>query len=182
MNRIRAFAAALVAPVILASPAVAQDDDGLSDLVATWIDNQMPDLDPVVFDYGNACITPLVLALPDQSKELIAEIGDMDRGLNEVQAANPEDLETFLPALQICVETLFIAETISWWVDAEYDDIDAEERAETITCFIGVVEPLSTAAKQFLFTAADFEEGVEALLESDLEVDEGFEDAVEACD
>lgn len=181
--KIKHFPAALFAAALLATPAAAQNpDDIMPELVAIWIDNQMPGLSPAVSEYGNGCITPIALALPDRAKRAIATAGDMQRGIDEVERAGPDDLEVFLPALQVCVETLFVGEQISWWVAAEYDDEDAETQASRIACFIAAVEPLSTEAKQYLFTAADFEEGVELLLEEDPDLAPGFEDAVEACD
>ena len=75
------------------------------------------------------------------------------------------------------METLIIGELIQEWAAIELPD-----EVDTATvCFMDVVRPLDTDAKQIIVFGEDFEDGIEALLEERPDLAD-LEDQLEACD
>ncbi len=170
--------AAAAAASLFATAAFAQaTDDELTALVAAWVGGEGGYSEGIFRDYGIACLLPGVIAMPDAAKAMLVQAGGMEAGLTQMEEEDPNTLNAFLPLVQECVETLIIGEQIQEWAMIELPD---EVEAATV-CFMDVVRPLDTDAKQIIVLGEDFEDGIEALLEERPELAD-LENQLEACD
>jgi len=165
LAHIRKFLAATLAGTIVASAAFAQvTDDQITAMVGDWLDTYAGDFTPVVQDYGAQCVTPALIALPETAKQTIADAGGIENGLTALQSSDPDTLNAFLPTLQQCVDTMYLGEQIWTWVDGYYLLNDEADKADKATCLMDAVRPLSSEAKQTIFTADDFATGVQNVM------------------
>lgn len=171
------LAAAAAATLFVTSAFAQATDDELTALLAAWVGGEGGYDEGIFRDYGIACLLPGVLAMPDAAKATLVEAGGMEAGLTQIETADPETLNIFLPLVQECVETLIIGEQIQAWATIELPD-----EVETVTvCMMDAIRPLDTDAKQIIVLGEDFEDGIEALLEERTDLAD-LENQIEACD
>lgn len=165
MAHIRKFLAATFAATFAVSTAVAQvTDDQVTTLVEDWLNTYASDFTQVVKDYGAQCIAPGIVAMPETAKQTIADAGGIENGLTALQTADPETLNAFLPALQECVDTMYVGEQIWAWVDDYYVLDDEAAKIERAVCLMNVVRPLPSDVKQTIFAAEDFATGIQDVM------------------
>jgi hypothetical protein len=188
MTFLRTLAAATVAGVMLVPPAFAQatTDEQIATLVQTWITEQAADMDPVSQEYGVGCLTPLVQALPEATKQVFITAGGMDPGIARLETTDQAAHAALLPMLQQCIEAMLVGETIVPWVQSTETQRTPDEQKLAAFCVMDAIKPLTTEQKQTLYLAAivpdaDFEDGLDALITADPTLEAPLQAAIEPC-
>ncbi|MCW5717754.1 MAG: hypothetical protein KIS68_07990 [Bauldia sp.] len=188
MTLVRTFAAATAAAVLIAPQAYAQatTDEQIATIVLTWIAEEAADMDPVAQEYGVGCLTPLVQALAEPTKLVIIAAGGMEAGIVEIEATDAATYDTMFPPLQLCIEAMFVGETIWPWVQVMEATRPLDEQKLAAFCVMDAIKPLTTEQKQTLYLAAvapdaDFEDGLDALVLADPTLEPMLQAAIEPC-
>lgn len=187
MTFLRTLAAAAAASVLLAPQAFAQTvDEQIAVLVQTWIAEEAADMDPVAQEYGVGCLTPLVQGLAEPTKQVIINAGGMEAGIAQIEATDATVYGTMFPPLQMCIEAMFVGETIVPWVAVIEAGKTPDEQKLAAFCVMDAIKPLTTQQKQTLYLAAigtdaDFEDGLDALVTAFPETEAMLQAGIEPC-
>jgi len=188
MTFLRTLVAAAAAGVLLAPPAFAQatTDEQIATIVQTWIAVEAADMHPVAQEYGVGCLTPLVQALDEPTKQLIIAAGGMEEGIVQLENTDATAFDRMFPPLQQCIEAMFVGETIWPWVQVMESARPLDEQKLAAFCVMDAIRPLTTEQKQTLYLAAvapdaDFEDGVNALVMMDPTLEPMLMAGIEPC-
>jgi hypothetical protein len=188
MTFLRTLAAAAAAGAVLVPPAFAQatTDEQIAALVQTWIAEGAADMAPVVQEYGVGCLTPLVQALPEATKQIFITAGGMEPGIAQFETADATTYATVFPTLQQCIEAMFLGETVWPWVQTTETNRTRDEQKVAAFCVLDAIRTLTTEQKQTLYLAAiapdaDFEDGLDALVTADPTLEAPLQAGIEPC-
>jgi hypothetical protein len=188
MTFLRTLAAAAAAGVLLVPQAFAQatTDEQIATIVQTWVAEEAGDMDPVVQEYGIGCLTPLVQAQAEPTRQLIIAAGGMEEGIAQLEATDATTYATMFPPLQQCIEAMFVGETIWPWVQVMEATRTPDEQKLAAFCVMDAIKPLTTEQKQTLYLAAvapdaDFEDGLDALVTADPTLEPMLQAGIEPC-
>ncbi|MGV8841534.1 MAG: hypothetical protein ACWA6X_14680 [Bauldia sp.] len=187
MPFLRTLAAAAAASVVLVPQAFAQTvDEQVATLVQTWIAEEAADMDPVAQEYGVYCLTPIVQGFAEPAKQIIINAGGMEAGIAQIETTDATLYGVIFPPLQLCIEAMFVGETIVPWVAATETGRTPEEQKAAAFCVMDAVKPLTTQQKQTLYLAAvgtdaDFEDGLDALVKAFPETEAMLQAGIEPC-
>lgn len=163
--RLIAAAGALAGLAIVPASAQLALNATVIDIVRDW--TASTELPEPVMAFGEACLLPELTALPEETKQIIIDAGNLDDGVDE---ADLYDL------VQACIETMLVGEQIWAWLGDE-----GEADADRAACLMEAVRPLPTEGKLTIYQAIDFGVGTRHLIEDRPELAEGLEAALEAC-
>ena len=150
---------------VFAAPAAAQPalNAAMVDIVREW--TAATDLPEPVKEFGEDCLLPRLIDLPEDAKQIVADAGNLDDG---VDAADLYDV------VQECTEAMLVGEQIWKWVAGD-------GTAEKAICMMEAVRPLPTEAKLTLFEAFDIGEGLAALRINEPGLAAALDEDIAAC-
>jgi hypothetical protein len=168
-----------VATGVAVAPAVAQVNDRLAAMARAFVDDN--DFAPVVGDYGVACMTPILQALPDAAKQIVAAAPDIDAGAFALDAAAVVVEPVLFVRLEPCVSTMFVGDQAWNWIQTTMAGATAARQTEIAVCLMEAVAPLSGEAKQRIVLSPDFPAGVAALVAERPDLAGDVQTRVQAC-
>ena len=186
INRIGAALVAFAIPGTVSAQTV---DEQLAAMVEAWVEAEATNFIGELRQYLTHCIVPVTTALPESAKQSLAEIGDMDAGLEAMEDTDPAALEQFRAGIDPCVETAFQfgGDVLDWVFVTQMTGAAREELLQASFCVLDIVLPLELEDKQALKLGLDIRDadfrahGIAALIAARPDLAESLNADLDNC-
>ena len=190
MVRLNRIALALLAAASTAGQASAQPvDEGLTTMVATWVDQEATNFYGVTRQYIAHCVTNTIVELPDEAQQTFVDAGDVDIARQQLAGNAPEMLAEFQEGVSGCARTAsqFASYVLDWVFATQLPDAEGDVLLAASFCVIDAFLPLDEAARETLYLGIDQrradlrEHGIALLAVERPDVAADMTAAVDAC-